>query len=158
MNRYKCSEDSNNDAQFDDNSCKRYRPAFFCCESTQQCHCNMCPPGPQGPAVPGECDRSRAIDSHFKRSGLSIYSSWPCNRILTNCRNGNCRNNCHQLYFDCPKSGRYCCGTDHHAVGRGYSASFRAPGNHTDSITHNVGSTIPVRNGAAVLCSLFPHT
>ena len=52
MNKYKCSEDSNNDAQFDDNSCKRYRPAFSCCESTQQCHCNMCPPGSQGPAGP----------------------------------------------------------------------------------------------------------
>jgi len=52
MNRYKCFQDSKDNPQHDDNSCKRYRPAETCCEYDDYCHCNICPPGPQGPAGP----------------------------------------------------------------------------------------------------------
>ena len=50
MNRYRCFQDSKDEPQHDDNSCKRYRPTDLCCENKDYCCCNLCPPGPQGPA------------------------------------------------------------------------------------------------------------
>ncbi len=52
MNRYKCYQDPEDGPQYDDNTCKRYRPAESCCESKDYCRCNVCPPGPRGPAGP----------------------------------------------------------------------------------------------------------
>ena len=52
MNRYKRFQDSTDDPQFDDNSCKRYRPVEPCCENKDSCRCSVCPPGPRGPAGP----------------------------------------------------------------------------------------------------------
>lgn len=52
MNRYRCFQDSKDEPQHDDNSCKRYRPTDLCCENKDYCCCNLCPPGPQGPAGP----------------------------------------------------------------------------------------------------------
>ena len=49
MNRYKCFQDSKDDPQHDDNTCKRYRPVECCCDYSR---CNVCPPGPQGPVGP----------------------------------------------------------------------------------------------------------
>jgi len=51
MNCNRCSEDRNCDAQFDDNTCKRYRPKEYGCKETTFCCGRInCPPGPQGPA------------------------------------------------------------------------------------------------------------
>ena len=51
MNSYHCFEDRNCDAQFDDNSCKRYPPKEHSCKEKEHCNCCInCPPGPQGPA------------------------------------------------------------------------------------------------------------
>ena len=50
MNRYKCYQSPKDDPQYDDNTCKRYRPVESCCESQAYCYCNVCPSGPQGPA------------------------------------------------------------------------------------------------------------
>ena len=53
MNSYHCFEDRNRDAQFDDNSCKRYPPKEHSCKEKGHCNCYInCPPGPQGPAGP----------------------------------------------------------------------------------------------------------
>ena len=52
MNRYRCFQDSKDERQHDDNTCKRYRPTDLCCENEDYCCCNLCPPGPQGPAGP----------------------------------------------------------------------------------------------------------
>jgi len=53
MNSYHCFEHRNCDAQFDDNTCKRYRPKEHSCKEKEQCNfCINCPPGPQGPAGP----------------------------------------------------------------------------------------------------------
>ena len=53
MNSYHCFENRNCDAQFDDNSCKRYPPKERCCKEKEHCTCCInCPPGPQGPAGP----------------------------------------------------------------------------------------------------------
>ena len=51
MNSYHCFEDRDCDAQFDDNSCKRYPPKEHSCKEKEHCNCCInCPPGPQGPA------------------------------------------------------------------------------------------------------------
>ena len=53
MSNYHCFGDRNCDAQFDDNSCKRYPPKEDRCREKEQCNCCInCPPGPQGPAGP----------------------------------------------------------------------------------------------------------
>lgn len=52
MNRYRSFQDSKDERQHDDNTCKRYRPAELCCENKDYCCCNLCPPGPQGPQGP----------------------------------------------------------------------------------------------------------
>ena len=52
MNRYKCYQEPKDDPQYDDNTCKRYRPTEMSCESNAYCRCNVCPTGPQGPAGP----------------------------------------------------------------------------------------------------------
>ena len=52
MNRYRCFQDSKDEPQHDDNTCKRYRPTDLCCENKDYCCCNLCPPGPQGPVGP----------------------------------------------------------------------------------------------------------
>ena len=53
MNGYHCFEDKNCDAQFDDNSCKRYPPKEHSFKEKEHCNCCInCPPGPQGPAGP----------------------------------------------------------------------------------------------------------
>ena len=41
------------DAQFDDNTCKRYPQKEYRCKEQERCNCCInCPPGPQGPAGP----------------------------------------------------------------------------------------------------------
>ena len=53
MSNYHCFENRNCDAQFDDNSCKRYPPKEHSCKEKEYCNCCInCPPGPQGPAGP----------------------------------------------------------------------------------------------------------
>jgi len=53
MNRYQCSNDRNREAQFDDNSCKRYTAKERGCGEQGHCNCCVnCPPGPQGPIGP----------------------------------------------------------------------------------------------------------
>ena len=53
MNIYHCFDNRNQDAQFDDNSCKRYPPKEHGCNEKNCCNCCInCPPGPQGPAGP----------------------------------------------------------------------------------------------------------
>ena len=50
MNSYHCFEHRNCDAQFDDNTCKRYPAKEHSCKEKEQCNfCINCPPGPQGP-------------------------------------------------------------------------------------------------------------
>ena len=51
--RYNGFEDRNCDAQFDDNSCKRYHPKEYSCTDREQCcSCANRPPGPAGPQGP----------------------------------------------------------------------------------------------------------
>ena len=53
MNSYHCFDNRNREAQFDDNSCKRYPPKEHSCIEKEHCHCCInCPPGPQGPVGP----------------------------------------------------------------------------------------------------------
>lgn len=53
MNRCNYSEDRNTNFQFDDNTCKRYRPGEDdYCERERCCCCVNCPPGPAGPQGP----------------------------------------------------------------------------------------------------------
>ncbi len=53
MNNHYCFENGNCDAQFDDNSYKRYPHKKHCCNDKEYCNCCInCPPGPQGPAGP----------------------------------------------------------------------------------------------------------
>ena len=54
MNRYNGFDDRNCDAQFDDNSCKRYHSRECGCMDREQCCCccTNCPPGPAGPQGP----------------------------------------------------------------------------------------------------------
>lgn len=49
MNSYHCFGDSNTQAQFDDNACKRYPQNEYSGSSRACCSCINCPPGPQGP-------------------------------------------------------------------------------------------------------------
>ena len=53
MNSYRCSDGRNRDAQFDDNTCKRYTQREQSCWEKAPCSCCInCPPGPQGPSGP----------------------------------------------------------------------------------------------------------
>ena len=52
MNRYKCFQEPRENPQYDDNTCKQYRPADPCCECRDHFPCSTCPPGPPGPVGP----------------------------------------------------------------------------------------------------------
>lgn len=53
MNRFNGFDDRDCVSQFDDNSCKRYRPKERSCTDREQCFCCInCPPGPAGPQGP----------------------------------------------------------------------------------------------------------
>lgn len=52
MNRYKGFRDQYEYLQYDDNTCKRYRPVEPCCDNQDHFPCTQCSPGPAGPQGP----------------------------------------------------------------------------------------------------------